>query len=74
MIKGIKVAMVSPIDKKTDGKNVFQLQACKCAFIFSNVYEIELKNALVSALSEYMSPCFGLQKGIWHSTCSVKIN
>ena len=58
-----KVAMVSPIDKKTDNKNkISNYRPVSVLNIFSKVYEIVLKNKLVSALSEYMSIslCFGL--------------
>ena len=52
-----KVAMVSPIDKKSDDKNkISNYRPVSVLSIFSKVYEIVLKNALVSVLSEYMSP------------------
>ena len=52
-----KVAMVSPIDKKSDDKNkISNYRPVSVLNIFSKVYEIVLKNALLSALSEYMSP------------------
>ena len=52
-----KVAMVSPIDKKSDDKNkISNYRPVSVLNIFSKVYEILLKNALVSVLSEYMSP------------------
>ena len=54
-----KVAMVSPIDKKSDDKSkIFNYRPVSVLNIFSKVYEILLKNALVSVLSEYMSPFF----------------
>ena len=52
-----KVAMVSPIDKKADHKNkIFNDRSVSVPEIFSKVYEIVLKNALVSALNDYRSP------------------
>ena len=52
-----KAAMASLIDKETYDKN----KICNCRLvnvlnIFSKVYEIVLKNTLVSAWSEYTSP------------------
>ena len=44
-------------DKKSDDKNkISNFRPVSVFNIFSKVYEIVLKNALVSALSEYMSP------------------
>ena len=52
-----KVAMVSPIDKKTDNKNKISVyRPVSVLDIFSKVYEIVLKNAIVSPLSDYLSP------------------
>ena len=52
-----KVAMVSLIDKETDDKNkISNYRPVNVLNIFSNVCEVVLKNALVSALSDYMSP------------------
>ena len=52
-----KVAMVSPIDKKTDNKNkISNYRPVSVLNVFSKVYEIVSKNALVSVLSDYMSP------------------
>ena len=52
-----KLAMVSPIDKKTDNRNkISNYRPVSVLNIFSKVYEIVLKNKLVSALSEYMFP------------------
>ena len=52
-----KVIMVSPIDKKSDDKKkISSYRLVSVLIIFSKVYEIVLKNALVSALSEYMPP------------------
>ena len=52
-----KVAMVSPIDKKTDNKNkISNYRPVSVLNVFSKVYEILSKNALVSVLSDYMSP------------------
>ena len=51
-----KIAMVSPIDKKTDDKNkISNYRPVSMLYIFSKVYETVLKNKLVSALSGYMS-------------------
>ena len=48
---------ISPIDKKSDDKNkISNYRPVSVLSIFSKVYEIVLKNALVSVLSEYMSP------------------
>ena len=53
---GAKVAMVSPIDINTDDKNkISNHRSVSVLNIFSKVYEIVMKYALVSALSEYMS-------------------
>ena len=52
-----KVAMVSSIDKKTDIKyKISNYGSVIVLNIFPKVYEIVLKNALVSALSENMFP------------------
>ena len=52
-----KVAMVSLIDKKTDDKNkISNYRPVNVLNIFSNVCEVVLKNAVVSALSDDMSP------------------
>ena len=52
-----KVALVSPIDKKTDDKSkISNYRPVDVLNIFSKVYEIVLKNKLVSALNDYMSP------------------
>ena len=49
--------MVSPKDKKTDDKNkIPNYRPVSVLYIFSKVYEIVLKNELVSAFSDYMSP------------------
>ena len=50
-----RVAMVFPIDKKTDDKKKFYRRV-SVANIFSKVYKIMLKNELVLALSDRMSP------------------
>ena len=48
--------MVSPIDKKTNDKNkISNYRPARVLSIFGKVYEIVLKNALVSALSDYMN-------------------
>ena len=47
----VKVAMVSPVDKKSDDKNkIFNYRPVSVLNIFSKVYEIVLKNAIVYAL------------------------
>ena len=52
-----KVAVVSPIEKKTDDKNkISNYRLVSVLNIFSKVYEIVLKTKLVSALSDYISP------------------
>ena len=52
-----KVAVVSPIEKKTDDKNkISNYKLVSVLNIFSKVYEIVLKTKLVSALSDYISP------------------
>ena len=52
-----EVAMVSPIGKKTDIKyKISSYRPVIVLNIYPKVYEIVLKNALVSALSEYMFP------------------
>ena len=52
-----KVAVVSPIEKKTDDKNkISNYRLVSMLNIFSKVYEIVLKTKLVSALSDYISP------------------
>ena len=72
---GTKVAMVSPIDKKTDDKNkISNDRPVSGLNIFSKVYEIVLKNALISALSECMSPFVSAHREGYNSTCSCKIN
>ena len=49
--------MVSPKDKKNDDKNkIPNYRPVSVLYIFSKVYEIVLKNELVSAFSDYMSP------------------
>ena len=51
------VALVSPIDKKTDDKSkISNYKPVNVLNIFSKVYEIVLKNNLVSALNDYMPP------------------
>ena len=52
-----KLAMVSTIDKKRDDKNkISNYRSVSVLKVSSKVYEIVLKNAIVSALIEYMSP------------------
>ena len=52
-----KIAVVSPIEKKTDDKNkISNYRLVSALNIFSKVYEIVLKTKLVSALSDYISP------------------
>ena len=52
-----KVAMVSPIDKKTDDKNkISNYRPVSVLNISLKVCETVLKNELVLALSDYMSP------------------
>ena len=52
-----KVAMISLIDKKSDEKNkISNYRPVSVLNIFSKVYEIVLKNAIASALNEYMYP------------------
>ena len=52
-----KIAVVSPIEKKTDDKNkISNYKLVSALNIFSKVYEIVLKTKLVSALSDYISP------------------
>ena len=52
-----KVAMASLIDKETYDKNkISNCRPVSVLNIFSKVYEIVLKNTLVSAWSEYTSP------------------
>ena len=52
-----KIAVVSPIEKKTDDKNkISNYRLVSVLNIFSKVYEIVLKTKLVSALSDYISP------------------
>ena len=47
----VKVAMVSPVEKKSDDKNkIFNYRPVSVLNIFSKVYEIVLKNAVVYAL------------------------
>ena len=47
--------MVSSIDKKTDDKNkILNYRLVSVLNIFAKVYEIVLRNELVSALSDYM--------------------
>ena len=49
--------MVSPIDKTSDDKTkISNYRPVSVLNVFSKVYEIVLKNALVPALIEYMSP------------------
>ena len=70
-----KVAMVSPVDKKTDDKNkISNYRPVSGVNIFSKVYEIVLKNALVSAFSECMSPFVSAHREGYNSTFSCKIN
>ena len=58
-----KIAMVSPIDKKTDDKNkISNYRPVSVLYIFSKVYGTVLKNKLVSALSGYMSPLISAYK------------
>ena len=65
--------MVSPIHKKTDDKNkISNYRTVSVLNIFSKVYEIVLKNKLVSALSGYMSP-FILDYRDGYSTQHVRL-
>ena len=53
----VKVAMVFHVYKKTDDKNkISNYWTVNVLNIFSKVYETVLKNELVSALTDYMSP------------------
>ena len=61
-----KVAIFSPIDKRTDYKNKFSNYRSASVFnIFSKVYEIVLKNKLVSALSDYVSPFISTNRELY---------
>ena len=69
-----KIAMVSPIEKESDDKNkISNYKPVSVLSIFSKVYEIVVKNALVSAFSEYMSPFISVYRE-GYSTCFCKIN